>query len=289
MASKVCIVTDSTVHFTDPEFARQHNVVVVPLAIHFGKETFRDGVDINSEQFFARLKPGNGVLPTVASPTPEQFSAVYEEVTRSTTQVVSLHLSSKLGRVWRNAKTGAEPLIGRCNIQVIDSTTTSVGLGLLVERAAQAAAQGATPDEIVKLIRGLIPKVYVVFFVESLEYLANNKRFNKAQAMLGSMLEIKPFLTIEDGDIVAMEKFRTRQQAVEKLIEFVSEFSTLEHLAIMQSTPEVTDDTRMILEQLALDYPGRKFPVSVYGPSLGTFLGPQAIGVIVFEGEDQDE
>lgn len=289
MASKVCIVTDSTVHFTDPDFPRKHSVTVVPLAIHFGKETFRDGVDINSGQFFARLKSTNGTMPTVASPTPEQFTAVYEEVTKSTTQVVSLHLSSKLGRVWRNAKVGAEPLMGRRSIQVIDSTTTSVGLGILVEQAVLAAEDGATPDEIVKLIRGLIPRLYVVFFVESLEYLANNKRFNKAQAALGSMLEIKPFLTIEDGDIVAMEKFRTRQQAVEKLIEFVSEFSALEYLAIMQSSPDITDDTRMILDQLALDYPGRKFPVSVYGPSLGTFLGPQAMGVIVFEGEEENE
>lgn len=288
MASKVCIVTDSTAHFTDPEFPRKHNVTVVPLAIHFGKETFRDGVDIDSAQFFARLKSSNGTLPTAASPTPDQFTSVYEEVTRSTPQVVSLHLSSKLGRVWRNARTGAQPLVGRCNIQVIDSTTTSIGLGLLAERAALAAEDGATADDIVKLIRGLISRLYIVFFVESLEYLANNKRFNKVQAVLGSMLEIKPFLTIEDGDIVAMEKFRTRQQAVEKLIEFVTEFSTLEYLAIMQSAPEVTDDTRMILEQLALDYPGREFPVSVYGPSLGTFLGPEAMGVIVFEGEDED-
>ncbi len=286
--SKVRIVTDSTAHFTDPDFPRRHNITLVPVTIHFGKESFRDGVDINSEQFFAKLK-GNGALPTAASPTPEQFTAVYEEVTKTTNAVVSLHLSSKLGRVWRNAKAGAEPLMGRCNIQVIDSLTASVGLGVLVEEAAKAAEHGATPDEIVKLVRGLIPRLYVVFFVESLEYLANNKRFNKTQAILGSMLEMKPFLTIEEGDIVAMEKFRTRQQAVEKLIEFVSEFSELDHLAIMQSTPEITDDTRLVLEQLALDFPGRRFPISVYGPSLGTFLGPNAMGVIVFEGVAEED
>ncbi len=282
--NRVRIVTDSTVHFTDPDFPRRHDVTVVPLAIHFGKETFRDGVDINSEQFFAKLQGSGNVLPTAASPTPEQFAAVYEELTKSTNQVVSLHLSSKLGRAWRNANAGAAPLLGRCNIQVIDSLTASVGLGVLVEAATQAAEDGATPDEIVKLIRGLIPRLYVVFFVESLEYLANNKRYNKTQAILGAMLEIKPFLTIEDGDIVAMEKFRTRQQAIEKLIEFISEFSELERLAIIQSMPEINPDTKLVLDQLAVDFPGRKFPVCVYGPSLGTFLGPQAMGVIVFEG-----
>ena len=282
--NRVHIITDSTVHFTDPDFLRQHPVTVVPLAIHFGKETYRDGIDLNSEQFFAKTQTANGTLPTAASPTPEKFAAVYEEVTKSTNQVVALHLSSKLGRVWRNSKAGADPLLGRCNIQVIDSTTTSVGLGVLVEAAVLAAEQGATPDDIVKLVRGLIPRIYVVFFVDSLEYLANNKRFNKTQAILGSMLELKPFLTIEDGDMVAMEKFRTRQQAVEKLIEFVSEFSDLEHLAIMQSSLAPNEDTRLVLEQLAVDFPGRRFPTCVYGPALGTFLGPNAMGVIVYEG-----
>jgi DegV family protein with EDD domain len=287
--NRVRIVTDSTAHFTDPDFPRQHDILIVPVTIHFGKESFRDGTDITAEQFFAKLKTANGSLPTAASPTPEQFAAIYEEATRHTNQIVSIHLSSKLGRVWRNASLGAEPFVGRCDIQVVDSTTTSIGLGILVEAAAHAAEDGATPDEIVKLIRGLIPRLYVVFFVDSLEYLANNKRFNKTQAILGSMLEIKPFLTIEEGNMVAMEKFRTRQQAVEKLIEFVSEFSTLEHLAIMQSTPEVSEDTRLVLEQLAIDFPGRQFPICVYGPSLGTFLGPNAMGVIVFEGEQEED
>lgn len=287
--SRVRIITDSTAQFRQPDFAREHNVTVVPVTINFGKESFRDGVDITSEQFFAKLKTAAGVLPTAASPTPETFTGIYEEVTRSSNQVVALHLSSKLGRVWRNSKAGAEPLLGRCNIQVIDSTTTSLGLGILVEEAVRAAERGASPDEIVKLIRGLIPRIYVVFFVDSLEYLANNKRFNKTQAILGSMLDIKPFLTIEDGDMVAMEKFRNRQLAVEKLVEFVSEFSDLDHLAIMQSSLTQTEDTRLVLEQLALDFPGRKFPVCLYGPALGTFLGPDAMGVIVYEGLPSDD
>jgi DegV family protein with EDD domain len=287
--TRVRIITDSTAQFRQPDFAREHKVTVVPVTIHFGKETFRDGIDLTSEQFFSKLNTANGILPTAASPTPELFTSVYEEVTRSSNQVVALHLSSKLGRVWRNSKAGADPLLGRCNIQVIDSTTTSLGLGILVEEAVQAAEQGASPDEIVKLIRGLIPRIYVVFFVDSLEYLANNKRFNKTQAMLGSMLDIKPFLTIEDGDMVAMEKFRNRQLAVEKLMEFVSEFSDLDHLAIMQSTLTQTEDTRLVLEQLALDFPGRRFPLCLYGPSLGTFLGPNAMGVIVYEGLPADD
>jgi DegV family protein with EDD domain len=286
--AKVRIVTDSTAHFEDPDFPRKHNVAVVPLAIHFGKDSFRDGVNITTESLF-NLVETTGILPTAASPTQEQFAAVYEEIARTGDSIVSIHLSSKLGRVWRNASAASEPLLGRCNIQVIDSLSTSLGLGWLVEAAARAAEAGETADEIVRIVRGLTHRLYIVFFVETATYLANNKRFGKAQAALSPMLGIKPFLSIEDGDIVPMEKVRNRQQAVEKLVEFVSEFSHLEHLAILQSAPAPSDDSRQLLNQLAINFPGRKFPVVAYGPSLATYIGPGGMGVIVFEGEPDDD
>ena len=280
---RVRIVTDSTAHFHDPDFPRRHNVAIVPLTIHFGLESFLEGVDISSEQFFAR-HDGSPTFPTAASPAPAKFTAVYDELTQSGDSIVSIHLSSKLGRVWRNAKAGSEPLLGRSTIQVIDSLSASVGLGLLVEAAVRAAEAGEPPDEVVRIVRGLIPRLYIEFFVESLDYLAHNKGFGRAQAVLGSMLGILPMLAIEDGDIVPMEKVRTRQQAVEQLMEFVSEFSSLEHLAVLQNTAELTDESRQMINQLALAFPGRQFPVEVYGPALGTFLGPNGMGVIVFEG-----
>lgn len=280
---KVHIVTDSTAHFRQTDYAAKHHITVVPLTIHFGKESFQEGIDLDSTGFFDKLAT-NASLPTVASPTPEAFTATYESIAKAGDSIVSIHLSSKLGRVHRNARLGSEPLMGRCNVQVIDSATTSVGLGHLVEAAVEAAEAGESADEIVRIVRGLIPRLYIVFFVETLANLAHNKRFNRAQAVLGNMLGIKPFLSIEDGDIVAMEKVRSRAHAVEKLAEFVSEFHDLQHLAILQSTPHPTDDTRMLLEQLAIDFPDRQFPIMVYGPSLGTLLGAEAMGVIVYEG-----
>ena len=280
---RVRIVTDSTAHFHDPDFPRRHHVAIVPLTIYFGRESFREGVDISSEQFFARLD-GSPTLPTAASPAPETFTAVYDELAQSGDSIVSIHLSSKLGSVWRNAKAGSEPLLGRCNVQVIDSLSASVGLGLLVEAAVRAAEAGEPSDEVVRIVRGLVPRLYIEFFVESLDYLAHNKLFGRAQAVLGSMLGILPMLAVEDGDIVPMEKVRTRQQAVEQLMEFVSEFSRLEHLAILQNTAELTDESRQMINQLAVAFPGRQFPVEVYSPALGTFLGPNSMGVVVFEG-----
>lgn len=285
---RVRIVTDSTAHFFDPEFPARHNVTVVPLGIQFGQQTFYDGVDMTTERFFERVDAG-GPIPTAQAPTPKQFSTVYESICRGNEDVLSIHVSSKLSRTIHNAKAGAEEVLGRCKINIIDSLTTSIGLGLLVEAAALAAERGASEDDIVRIVRGMIPRLYAVFFIETMEFLAKAERIGKAQAVLGSMLGIKPFLTLEDGDIVPMEKVRTRQQAVEKLVEFVVEFANIEHLAIMQSATAPTDDTRLLLERLALEFPGRSWPVLAYGPSLATFVGPRAMGVVVFEGEGEPE
>ena len=264
---KVRIVTDSTAHFFDPAFPEKHNVTVVPLTIHFGKHAYVEGTGI----------------------TAEQFTAVYTELCQTTDQILSIHVSGKLSRTTQNARTGAEGVLGRCKVQVIDTLSTSIGLGVLVEAAALAAGRGESQEEIVRIVRGMIPRLYTVFFIEHMDFLANAGRIGKAQATLGAMLGIKPFLTLEDGDIVPMEKVRTRQQAVEKLLEFVVEFSAIDHAAILQSSPVLTEDTRLLLERLAIDFPGRQWPVLTYGPSLGTFLGPDAMGIVICEGEEELE
>ncbi len=285
---KVRIVTDSTAHFFDPAFPEKHNVTVVPLTIHFGKHAYKEGIGINAEQFFQRVAAGEPI-PTAASPTAEQFTVVYNEMSKTTDQILSIHVSGKLSRTPHNALTGAESVLGRCKVQVIDSLSTSIGLGVLVEAAALAAERGESPEEIVRIVRGMIPRLYTVFFIETLEFLARAGRIGKAQATLGAMLGIKPFLTLEDGDIVPMEKVRTRQQAVEKLLEFVVEFSAIKHAAILQSSPTPTEDTHLLLERLAVDFPGRRWPILAYGPSLGTFLGPDAMGIVICEGEEEPE
>lgn len=284
---KTRIVTDSSAQFFDPLFPTKHDIVVAPLTIHFGKRSFRENLEISTEQFL-KLSAEDGIFPVAASPTVEQFAAIYEDLSRSGDNIISIHASSKLNRTFRNARVGAEGLRGRCKIEVIDSLSISSGLGMLVEAAALAAERGEPLEEIVRIVRRMIPRLYTVFFIETLDFLANAGRIGKAQSTLGAMLGIKPCLTMDDGDIVPMEKVRTRAQAVEKLVEFVSEFSTIDSLAILQSTVRPTEDTRLLLEQLALAFPGREWSVLVYGPTLATFLGPDAMGVMVLEGESEE-
>jgi fatty acid-binding protein DegV len=125
--------------------------------------------------------------------------------------------------------------------------------------------------------------------VNSLEYLRHNGLLSEAQSILGTMLNIKPFLTIEDGELIPMEKVRTQSQAIDKLVEFVAEFSDVEELVILQNTPYATDQTRLLQDRLATEFPGHHFPVMMYGPSLATMLGPDGMGVVVHERLDPED
>jgi DegV family protein with EDD domain len=279
---KVKVVTDSTAHFLDPTTITRYGISVVPLHIQIGNEHFYDGVDLDTEEFLARAG-ASPTPPVAASPTPEEFARVYTELGRQTDRILSIHISSKLSRTYRNARLATDTLLGRCKIQVVDSMTTSLGLGILAEAAAQAGEEDQSLDDIVRVVRGMIPRIYVVFFVETLDYLERGGRLSKSQAILGTMLGIKPFLTIEEGDIVPMEKVRTRDKAVEKLVEFVAEFSAADTVAIVHSNVPPNEDARLLLERLAVEFPGRHFPLLTYGPALACHIGPNSLGVIVYE------
>src|SRR5512139_3856492 len=280
--SRVHIITDSTAHFPDPTLPDRLGVTVVPQSIQFGRQIYREGVDIAAEEFFRRL-PHYGALPTLHPPEADTFRELYAEKFRQNKQILSIHVSSKMSETVAHARQAADEFLGGNKIVVIDSLTTSIGLGWLIEAAAEAAANGAVLDEIVRIVRGMITHMYAVFFVDQLDYLERNGRLSKSQAILGTMLGIKPFLTIEDGDIIPMEKVRTRDKAVEKLVEFVAEFSTLDTVAILHSNPRPNDDTRLLLERLAVEFPGREFPLMTYGPALACHIGPNSLGVIVYE------
>lgn len=284
---KVHIITDSTAHFTDLSLPERLGVTIVPQTIQFGRQTFREGIDITTEDFYRRL-PHYATLPTMHPPPVDVFRDLYSEKLKQNKQIISIHTSSKMGRTVAMARQAADEFLGGNKIAVVDSLTTSLGLGLLVEAAASAAEAGASLDEVVRVVRGMITHMYAVFFVDSLDYLERNGRLSKSQAVLGTMLGIKPFLTIEEGEIIPMEKVRTREKAVDKLVEFVSEFSNIDRVAIMQSGQQPGEDTRMLLERLEQTFPGQYFPVMTYGPGLACQIGPDSLGIFIFEGSGKE-
>lgn len=278
--NRVKIVTDSTADMP-PEVVDELGITVMPLTIHLGQKTLRDSVDITPADFVQRMARAS-TPPKTSAPTQAQFEQLYAELTKGGGEVVSIHVSSKLSQTYRNAQRAAAPLLGRSKIVVIDSQLITVGLGMLVTAAGRAAARGDSLDEVVKLVRGMIPRIYIGFFVETLDYLERGGRIGKAQAMLGNMLNIKPLLILEEGEIVALEKVRTRAKAIEKLVEFITEFTHIQKMVVLHgNTPQ---DVATLIEQTNLLLPNLDISVDHYGPVIATHIGTDALGVVVYEG-----
>lgn len=277
---KVRIVTDSTAGLS-PEIIDRLGITVIPLNIHIGEEKLRDGIDINPQEFFKKLKRTDS-LPFTTAPPLSVFEETYHTLGRATDDIVSVHISARMSNTVELAKQAASSLIGQRRIAVIDSLSTSLGLRTLVIAAGEASKRGAATDEVVRLVRAMIPHVYLVFFVESLEYLERGGRIGEAEALLGTMLSIKPLLIIEDGEILPLEKVRTRSNGIDKLFEFITEFPHLEKISILKGANAI--DPVELLERLRVAYPEWQIDVVTYGPVLATHLGPAAMGVFVYEG-----
>jgi DegV family protein with EDD domain len=222
-------------------------------------------------------------------PSTQAFYQAYVELGRTTTEILSIHPPEALTPAIRYAREAARMLLGRVQIVVLDSQTISLGLGILVENAARAAKQDQDFEEVMRLVRGLIPRVYVVFFSENLEYLKRGGRIGDAQALLGTMLGIKPFLTLEGGAIQPMEKVRTREEALEKLVEFVSEFDDLVKLAVIRGINDRPNEIALLHERFEGLFPELDVPVIYYGPVLAAHIGPDNLGVIVYEALEFEE
>ncbi len=201
-------------------------------------------------------------------------------------EILVIPSSSKLSNAHAQAREAARAFLGRCRIAVMDSMSASWGLGLLVKTAAEAAEEGRPLDAIVRLVRGMLPHIYLVFFVERLDYLERGGRLGPAQALLGTMLHIKALLLVEDGDIIPLEKVRTRTMALEKLSDFVAEFATIQQVVILKSPleNEISGLVPELREHLNLALPGQTFPAIGYDPILACHLGPEALGIVVYEG-----
>jgi DegV family protein with EDD domain len=169
----------------------------------------------------------------------------------------------------------------------MDSETISLGLSILVREAARLANQSLPLGAIMRHIRGIIPRIYIVLVTDTMDYLEHSRLISPAQAILGSMLNIRPFLAIEEGRIIPMEKVRSRDRAIDKLVEFASEFASIEQIAILQSTSYPTEQTKVLRERLEPIVANRELPILLYGPLLASHIGPDGMGLIVYEGQSR--
>ncbi len=279
------IITDSSAYLR-PEVVSRYGITVLPLEVRFGEERFLiEPGDPDAQKRVFDAMDGCPAKPTEVHFAPEAFPQAYERLSRETDEILVVLGSGRLSDGVEKAQAATRPFRGRSRIVVMDSLSSSWGLGLLVESAARSAETGVGLDGLVRLMRALLPHIYTVFFVERLDYLEQKRKIGAAQALLGKILGIKPILLVEEGDVVPMEKVRTRAAAIEKLADFVGEFATPEKVVILRSPLEDSMDEMVagLRRQLGDILPRRQFPVLTYDPVMACYVGPQALGVLVYE------
>ena len=276
----VRIVTDSTSDI-DGETARDLGITVVPQNVHFGGRSFEDNVSITPDEFY-RMLSAAPELPKTSQASPGRFSQAYDELSRDADGIVSIHISSKISGTCNSARQGASATSAVCPIQVIDSGQASMGLGLVVMAAAELAVQGASQPEVVAAVMGSAGRAQCLCLFETLEYLQKGGRIGKAQALMGSVLRIKPMIIVRDGEVHPLGRARTFPKALARMKASVRGFAPVDSLAVMHSTtPEVAsqvaDDLKDMLPQGSLPHIAR------FSPALGVYAGPGALGIALIQ------
>jgi DegV family protein with EDD domain len=271
----VRIVTDSSCDLTDDEVAA-HGIEVVPLSIRFGEEELEDRTELSVEQFYERLARSS-VLPETAAPAPGKFEAAFrKQASAGADAVVCINLSSGLSATMQSAQNAARALEGELDVRVVDSSSITSGLGTQVLLAAEAAAAGASADDVVALVDDLVARTHVVGALDTLDNLKKGGRIGGAQALLGSLLSIKPIVDISTGVVEEAGKARTRRRALETLRDKVAEAGAIEHLCVTHGLAPDLDDMLDLLDPI---HPRASIRVGLIGPVIGTHGGPRVMGV----------
>lgn len=279
--SRVCILTDSTAQFPSPAFLGYELVSVIPLRVQLGQVTETNHHELKTSALPGSL--GDGLRPRLHLPTPEEFCQTFASLGQRYQEIVAILISSQLTPLVAHAHEAAALAKSGALLHVIDSQTTSVGLGLLVQAAAEAARRGLPGARISRLVRSLVPRIYTVFCVQSLTYLAASGHLDPAQAAIGEMLGITPFLTLENGRLVPIQKVRSSRHLVDLLYEFITEFELVQHVAFLQGVPPFEQETHNLRERLDGNLSVATISEHTLGIALASIIGPHSLGVVVME------
>ena len=271
--SKVGIVTDSTADMP-AGVIEEFGIKVVPLTVRFGTEEFLDKVELTIQQFYQKLETCTEIThPATSQPSPEAFLAAIQEL--DTDQIICINIAENLSGTTQSARRPQERLPSH-DIRVIDSQTTSLGLGFLVEEAAQMATQGKTLDEIEQEILRMVPKVRVFALLDTLKYLERGGRIGKASYWLGALLNFKPIIKVEKGEVLPVSRPRTRSKGIDELVRVFAAEGKMKRVGVIHATAQ--EEALNIADTLSRYYPG-EIPLAELGPVLGTHAGPGAIGI----------
>ena len=271
------IVTDSACDLP-PELEDKYGISIVPLSIRFGDTEYVDRRDLTPTEFWAKVK-ASPVLPETAAPSPGAFGEAFEQaISDGADGIVCINLSSELSATMQSAQQAARG-VDKVDVRVIDSRSLTMGQGLMCIAAAEAAQSGASIDEVVAVVEDRKARVKVFAALDTLENLKKGGRVGGAQAMLGSMLSIKPIIEVSSGKVESESKQRTRSRSLKYLADKVQSFGTIEQLAVMHGDAPDIDE---FLALLAEFYPRDEIIVGDLGAVIGAHGGPRTMGVTFF-------
>lgn len=273
----VKIVTDSTADMPQ-DLAKALGITVVPLNVHFGEETFRDGVDINSDQFFEKLQ-SSPKLPTTSQPSVGAFLETYRALLDDGHDLVSIHISAKLSGTMNSATQAQEQLGVGSRLEVIDSYLAGLALSIVAVAAAKAVENGASQAEVIEVVKQASKNTRCFTLVETLEYLQRGGRIGKAAAFLGSLLHVRPVLEVRDGEIHPLERVRTRPKGIQRLYELATTNGAVERVAVCHAT--TPDEAADLGKWMQAFVPAEEIIQTRIGPVIGTHAGPGSMGIAV--------
>lgn len=281
----ICILTDSSAQFPQLGFSGRNDVRIIPFSIAVNGKVYEEGQDLKATD----LPPtaNEQLHPRVIAPTSENFQDLYLTLNQRYQEIIAILSSSNLTQAFENAQKAAQATQGRVNVTVIDSQTTSVGLGLMVQAAAEAATEASTRGlvaaDIERMIRAMIPHTYMMICTPAMSYLNHAGLIDPSQAFVGEMLGLMPIFTLEEGQISAVEKVRNTRSLVDFMQEFICEFDDLLHIAFIQSTPPLVHEARLMREHAQTCFPQTPYSEHTINLPLAALIGPKSVGMVVTE------
>jgi DegV family protein with EDD domain len=281
----VHIITDTTACLP-AEFTRKHSIPIIPQIVTFGEDSYYEGIDIDNEGFLKRLTTASE-LPKTAAPPPELFCQEFQKLVASDESIICIHPSSEVSGTVRSASVAAKDFPG-IDIRVIDSRTVAAPLAQMVQMAVLWSEAGETADRIEQRLKDLIPRSRIYFLVDTLEYLAKGGRIGGASALLGSVLQIKPILTIRGGRVESYEKERTHKRALARLVDITLEqFTPSDVTPLMIMHADSPDEAQVLANEFFTRLGITDIPIYPLPPAIVVHGGPGVLGVSFFVNDEK--
>jgi DegV family protein with EDD domain len=274
----VKIVTDSGADIPQ-EIAKELGITVIPLYIYFGDKSYKDGVDIDKDELYKRLIEGP-VHPTTTQPMPVDFKAVFETIARDGDDIVSVHLSSKVSGTVNAAIQGKEMASTKTSIEVVDSYGVSMATGLVAMAAARTAKAGGTVSQVVTEAKKTVDQLKLMGLLDTLKYLLAGGRITKTKAIIGGLLNVKPLLTMKDGELIQIGLSRSYSKGMDRLFDFAKIVSqNITEIAIVHST--VPEEAESLRKRVSTIIDTGKIRMSRLGAALGVHGGPGTLIIVM--------